>query len=198
MLNVRVSTIIPTFNSAATLPAAIESALAQEFEGQEIFVVNDGSTDGTSAILESYGDRIRTLAQPNRGFNLARNAAIKRAAGKYIALLDADDIWLPGRLSKTVAVLERNPSASLVFSDYACIDEAGITVQCPAMPASLARAPSMDEVLTHWWSIVPTTVTMPRSIWYGYKRGVFSSRQQPSIFICSSSRASAVNFRISR
>jgi glycosyltransferase involved in cell wall biosynthesis len=165
MLNARVSTIIPTFNSAATLPAAIDSAMAQEFEGQEIIVVNDGSTDGTAAILAGYGDRIKTIDQPNRGFNHARNAAIESASGEYIALLDADDIWLPARLAKTVAALERNRSASLVFSDYARIDEAGTIVQCPAMPAALAHAPSLDELLTHWWTIVPTTVTMARSLW---------------------------------
>jgi len=164
---VRVSTIIPTYNNEATLAQAIDSALAQEFDGQEIIVVNDGSTDSTQSVIESYGARIAVIQQENQGQSTARNVAIERAAGKYIAFLDADDIWLSGRLSKTVAALERNPTASLVFSDYVRIDQAGTPVQCPAMPASLAHPPSMDEILTHWWPIVPTTVTMPRSIWYG-------------------------------
>jgi glycosyltransferase involved in cell wall biosynthesis len=167
MLNVRVSTIIPTFNSAATLPAAIESALAQQFEGQhEIIVVNDGSTDATQSVLESYGTRITVIQQENQGQPTARNAAIKCSTGQYIAFLDADDIWLPGRLSKTVAALDRNPAAALVFSDYVRIDQTGTPVQGVAVPASLAHPPSMDEILTHWWPIAPTTVTMPRSIWY--------------------------------
>jgi len=161
----RVSTIIPTYNNESTLAQAIDSALAQEFEGQEIIVVNDGSTDSTQSVLESYGTLITRIRQENQGQPTARNVGIERAAGKYIAFLDADDIWLPGRLSKTVAALERNPTASLVFSDYVRIDEAGTPVQYSAFPASLAHPPSMDEILTHWWPITPTAVTMPRSIW---------------------------------
>jgi glycosyltransferase involved in cell wall biosynthesis len=165
MLKPRVSTIIPTFNSAATLPAAIDSALAQDFREQEIIVVNDGSTDSTQAVLDSYGTHISVIQQENRGQPTARNKAIERAHGDYIAFLDADDIWLPGRLSKTVSALERNPAAALVFSDYVRIDQSGNLVQDRAVSASLAHPPSMDEILTHWWPISPTTVTMPRSIW---------------------------------
>jgi glycosyltransferase involved in cell wall biosynthesis len=127
--------------------------LAQEFDGQEIIVVNDGSTDSTQSVLESYGARIAVIQQENQGPSKARNAAIERATGEYIAFLDADDIWLPGRLSKTVAALEHNPTA-------------GIPLQCRTILASLAHPPSMDEILTHWWPIVPATVTMRRSTWY--------------------------------
>lgn len=162
---IRVSTIIPTYNNEATLAQAIDSALAQDFEGQEIIVVNDGSTDATRSVIESYGQRIVALEQENAGPSAARNRAIDKAAGKYIAFLDADDVWLPGRLSKTVAALERNPQAALVFSDYAQIDRAGVLQQSSSVPIALAHAPSMDEMLTHWWPILPTTVTMPRSIW---------------------------------
>jgi glycosyltransferase involved in cell wall biosynthesis len=164
-LTTRVSTIIPAFNAAATLPAALDSALAQDFEGQEIIVVNDGSTDDTAAILSSYGARITVIHQSNQGQPTARNVAIERAAGHYIAFLDADDVWYPSRLSETVAVLERSPAATVVFSDYDRIDQAGALIQRSTVPASLAHAPSMDEILSHWWPIAPTTVTMPRSIW---------------------------------
>jgi glycosyltransferase involved in cell wall biosynthesis len=139
--------------------------LAQNFDGQAIIVVNDGSTDRTNAILAGYGARIQTISQPNQGFNRSRNIAIERASGKYIALLDADDIWLPGRLSKTVAALERNPAASLAFSDYMFISQSGSLVQSSAVPSAFAHAPSFDEMLTRRWPIAPTTVTMPRSTW---------------------------------
>jgi glycosyltransferase involved in cell wall biosynthesis len=162
----RVSTIIPTYNNESTLTQAIDSALEQDFEEQEIIVVNDGSTDSTSSVLKAYGARIVVIEQKNQGQPTARNAAIVSASGSYLAFLDADDIWLPGRLSKTVAVLERNPTASLAFSDYVRINQSGILVQSSAVPAALAHPPSMDEILTRWWPIAPTTVTMPRSTWY--------------------------------
>jgi len=162
---IRVSTIIPAYNNEATLAQAIDSALAQEFESQEIIVVNDGSTDATQSVIESYGQQVLALQQENAGPSAARNRAIEKAVGKYIAFLDGDDVWLPGRLSNTVAALERNPSATLVFSDYARVDGAGVLVQSSSIPTALAHAPSMDEILTHWWPILPTTVTMPRSVW---------------------------------
>ena len=111
-MTIRVSTIIPAFNSAATLRAAIDSALAQEFEGQEILVVNDGSTDGTRAIVAGYGDKIRVIEHTNRGFNRSRNAAIRIARGEYFAFLDAGDFWLTGRLA-----LKRCVSALHFFSE---------------------------------------------------------------------------------
>jgi len=161
----RVSTIIPTYNNESTISEAIDSALAQDFDDQEIIVVNDGSTDSTQSVLNSYGATIAVIEQKNQGQPTARNAAIECSTGQYLAFLDADDIWLPGRLSKTVAVLERNPEASLVFSDYLRISHTGILAQPSAVPASLAHPPSMKEILTHWWPISPTTVTIRRSIW---------------------------------
>jgi glycosyltransferase involved in cell wall biosynthesis len=161
----RVSTIIPTYNNEATISQAIDSALAQGFDNQEVIVVNDGSTDSTQRILNSYGASITVIEQENQGQPTARNTAIERATGQYLAFLDADDIWLPGRLSKTVAILEINPAASLVFSNYIRINYAGTPVQSSAVPTSLAHPPSMDEILTHWWPIAPTTVTVRRSIW---------------------------------
>jgi glycosyltransferase involved in cell wall biosynthesis len=162
---IRVSTIIPVYNGSSTIGYAIDSALAQNFEGQEIIVVNDGSTDSTQIVLESYGKLIEVIQQENQGQSTARNVAIEHASGKYLAFLDADDVWLPERLSKTVAALDRNPKASLVFSDYFRIDQTGTPVQCSVVPTLLDHSPSLDEMLTQWWPIAPTTVTMLRSIW---------------------------------
>jgi len=162
----KVSVIVPVYNAAATVAEALDSVFAQEFDGEvEVIVTNDGSTDSTQSVLDSYGKRITVIAQENQGQPVARNVAIERATGQYLAFLDADDIWLPGRLSKTVAALNRNSAATLAFSDYIRIDRAGDLVQTSAVPAYLAHAPSMDEILTHWWPIAPTTVTMRRAIW---------------------------------
>jgi glycosyltransferase involved in cell wall biosynthesis len=161
-----VSVIVPAYNAAPTIGKALDSVFAQEFDGQiEVIVTNDGSTDSTKSVLDSYGARITVIRQTNQGQPAARNAAIERARGKYIALLDADDVWLPGRLSKTVAALERNPAAVLAFSDYVRMGRNGKPVHLSTVPTHLAHPPSMDEILTHWWPISPTTVTMHRSIW---------------------------------
>ena len=91
---------------------------AQRFDGGfEVIVVNDGSIDGTRAVLEKFGDRIRVIEQENRGVSAARNAGIMAAAGEYIALLDGDDTWTEDKLEKTVPVLEGNLKCVAVFTD---------------------------------------------------------------------------------
>lgn len=147
------------FNGAATLPAAIDSALAQDFDGHEVIVVNDGSTDGTAAILAGYGDRIRTIDQANRGSNRSRNPAIALARGEYVAFLDADDIWLPGRLAFTCAALDRNLGAVLAFTNVIPVDERGEL----GPPWIVSRAPTLSDLMTRVWGIYPSAVTMRRS-----------------------------------
>ncbi|MBF6559878.1 MAG: glycosyltransferase [Candidatus Binataceae bacterium] len=162
---IRVSTIIPVYNGATTIAAAIDSALAQEFDGQEIIVVNDGSTDGTAEILAGYGDRVRVIDRPNAGSGPARNTGIANARGDLIAMLDADDRWLPGRLSRTIEALQGNRPAVLAFSDYMRADRWGALLERSSVGAPFAHPPSMDELLAHWWPIAPTTVTMRRDAW---------------------------------
>src|ERR1700736_4120167 len=95
----KVSVIIPVRNGADTIARAIDSALAQDYEGSfEVVVANDGSTDRTAEILSGYGDRIKVATLEPSGVSAARNAAVNVARGEYIAFLDADDDWLPGKL----------------------------------------------------------------------------------------------------
>ena len=116
--DVKVSVVIPVFNNQATIAGTLASVLAQRFDsGVEVIVVNDGSTDGTRAVLTEFGDRIRVIDQRNLGVSAARNAGIAAAAGEYIALLDGDDIWMEDKLARTVPVLDRNPACVAVFSD---------------------------------------------------------------------------------
>src|SRR5579863_2411026 len=96
-----VSVIIPVFNGADTIAAAIDSALAQEFGGVlEVIVVNDGSTDATSSVLDAYRGHVTVLDRDNRGPAAARNAGVRASHGEYVAFLDADDIWMSGKLEK--------------------------------------------------------------------------------------------------
>jgi glycosyltransferase involved in cell wall biosynthesis len=100
-----VSVIIPAYNCAAFIREAVDSALAQDDAAVEVIVVDDGSTDDTAAILASYGDRIRLLSQANRGCAAARNLGLSHARGRYVAFLDGDDAWWPGKLRHQLQAL---------------------------------------------------------------------------------------------
>ncbi|MCA9940788.1 MAG: glycosyltransferase family 2 protein [Anaerolineales bacterium] len=121
----RVSVIIPAYNHAPYVRACVDSALAQTYTDREVIVVDDGSTDGTREILRDYGEAIHLILQPNRGTQAARNTAVRAASGEFIALLDSDDVWLPAKLEKQVAALERQPAAGLVYSLAYTIDATG-------------------------------------------------------------------------
>jgi glycosyltransferase involved in cell wall biosynthesis len=103
-----VSVIIPTYNRAHSVNKAIDSVLAQSFKDFEIVVVDDGSVDNTAAVLAKFGDRITVIRQQNSGVSAARNAGIRAACGKWIAFLDSDDIWFPGKLARQVDCLSQS------------------------------------------------------------------------------------------
>lgn len=103
-----VSVIIPTYNRAHCVGDAIDSVLSQAPPPDQVIVIDDGSTDDTMKVLASYGDRITIIEQANGGAGAARTAGLKQARGDWIAFLDSDDIWYPGRLS----LLHRDLAAS--------------------------------------------------------------------------------------
>ena len=106
-----VSIIIPTYNRAWIVRDAIDSVLGQTYADFELIVVDDGSTDRTPEILNSYGDRLRVIRQANQGVSAARNRGIGASSGPLIALLDSDDIWLPEKLTVQVDFFKKHPSA---------------------------------------------------------------------------------------
>lgn len=113
-----VSVIMPAFNVADYLREAAESALSQTWTDLEVVIVNDGSTDGTGSIAESIRrhdpERVRVIAQKNAGLAAARNTAMRHARGEYFALLDSDDVWLPGFLASQMAFFGENPRLDVV------------------------------------------------------------------------------------
>jgi glycosyltransferase involved in cell wall biosynthesis len=115
-----VSVIIPTYNRLPLLGEALESALAQTHPNLEIIVVDDGSTDGTNAYVQGLeSDRIRYVFQENRGHpGAARNVGLRMARGEYVAFLDSDDVWLPEKIERQLAVLEADPELDLVATDF--------------------------------------------------------------------------------
>lgn len=105
---------------------AIHSALAQTREVSEIIVVDDGSTDGTSEALGAeFGDRIITVRQANAGVSAARNRGMAMARGRYIALLDSDDEWMPEKTERQVDWLDAHPDFGMVVCDVARVDLEG-------------------------------------------------------------------------
>ena len=112
------SIVIPAYQAARWIAETLDSVLAQTFHDYEIIVVNDGSPDTVDLerVLEPYRDRIVYLCQENRGAAGARNTAIRAARGRYIAPLDADDLWEPEFLAEQVAILEADPLLDLVYA----------------------------------------------------------------------------------
>jgi len=114
-----VSIVIPTFNNRNYVVDAVKSALEQTYENVEIVVVDDGSTDETKDVLKSYieGDKIRYIYQENKGLAGARNTGINVAAGEYVALLDADDLFKPEKIEGQIAHLMECKDCDFSFCD---------------------------------------------------------------------------------
>jgi glycosyltransferase involved in cell wall biosynthesis len=112
-----VSVIMPAYQVSQYIAAAIESILNQTFTSYEILVVNDGSPDTQELerVLEPYRERITYIKQSNGGCSAARNAAIRVSRGRYIALLDADDIWEPNYLATHVGILESDTTLDVIY-----------------------------------------------------------------------------------
>lgn len=123
-----VSVIIPAYNAASTLGATVKSVLAQTHDRLEIFIVDDGSTDDTGAIasdLAAFDDRITVIRRENGGVARARNTALGRASGEFVAWLDADDLWHPTKIERQLNVLAAAPRPpAFVYTGYRLIDVA--------------------------------------------------------------------------
>jgi glycosyltransferase involved in cell wall biosynthesis len=123
----RVSVLIPTYNRGELLLEAVRSVLAQTFADLEVIVADDGSTDGSlDAVLGLADTRVEVLRLPHSGRPaVARNAALAKAGGELVALLDSDDVWSAAKLERQVDVLEQDLSVGLVCSNARVIDETG-------------------------------------------------------------------------
>jgi glycosyltransferase involved in cell wall biosynthesis len=128
-----VSVVIPAFNAGRTIDRALASVFAQDYRPLEVIVVDDGSSDGTWTRVANYGDdTVRSLRlEENRGVAAATNAGLAVARGEFVAFLDADDEWLPGKLRRQLDLLIRDSELSFVCSPWREIDRSGLVAAQP-------------------------------------------------------------------
>lgn len=160
----RVTVIIPTRNRSAQVSAAICSVLAQTYPAAEVLVCDDGSTDGTRAVVAAFGAPVRLIELPYTGLpGRVRSAGVRQAVGELVAFLDDDDEWEPGKLALQVAALEAAPDAGLVYTDARLRHEDG-SLSPPVLLARHARSgPLMDRLIDECF-IHPSTVLVRREL----------------------------------
>jgi glycosyltransferase involved in cell wall biosynthesis len=157
-----VSVVIPVHNGESTIPRALASVFAQSYPDCEVIVVDDGSTDGTLAVLAGYGDRIRVVGGLNRGPSAARNTGVRASAGEYIAFLDDDDEWMPEKLARCVPLFDADPACALVYTLATKVDEQGrlMAPQSDARPDP--ESPTLKDLLASPWNVVPSQFVVRR------------------------------------
>jgi glycosyltransferase involved in cell wall biosynthesis len=170
-----VSVIIPAYNGDRYIKEAIDSVLAQTYPNYEIIVVDDGSTDNTRSIIQSYGNKINYISQENQGVAAARNRGLKLAQGEYIAFLDQDDFFLPDKLATQLLLLESKSSLSLVNSGWQIVDEEGKVL---AAVEPWQKLPILDLAGLIVWKPVFLGAMLFRRSWLEHCGGFDLSWQQ--------------------
>ena len=142
------SVVMTTYNVAPYIGAAIESALAQTFRDFELIILDDGSIDGTARMAERFSDpRIRVARSRHLGRAAQLRSALEQARGRYLALLDGDDLWAPNKLEMHIQYLDRQPRADLTFSWSRIVDDNG---RDTGLTTWLCNGPvSFSELLAH-------------------------------------------------
>lgn len=153
MSNPTVSVVIPCYNGAKFLRETLDSVLSQTYPVLEVLVIDDGSTDDSAAIAESYGSPIRVIRQPNQGESVARNRGIDEAKGDWIAFLDADDLWEPVKIEKQIAFSELHPEVKCIHTAW---KRFGDTESVPAFSG-------ISEIMKYTVSDVLTCDTPPNT-----------------------------------
>lgn len=157
-----VSVVIPCYNGAAFLRETLDSVLAQTHPVLEVIVVDDGSTDDSAAIAESYGPPVRVIRQANAGESSARNRGIDEAKGSLVAFVDADDLWEPEKLAIQANRFHRQPDLVCVYTDYVVLrDRRRMAVN--ARPDSHDATDFAVQMLLEW-CVLPSSATVPREL----------------------------------
>jgi len=121
----KISVIIPNFNYGRFIGEAIESVLVQTYQPIEIIVIDDGSTDDSVKIVESFGKKVKLIKQENGGVGKARNTGVKNSKGDFLAFLDADDRWLPQKIERQMEHFRLDPDIGLITTAMSEFDKNG-------------------------------------------------------------------------
>jgi len=159
-----VSVIVPAYQAERHILGAVLSALRQSHRALEVWVVDDGSTDGTAERLAAIADpRLHVLRQANAGTGAARNAALERATGSYIAFLDSDDRWFPEKIATELAILRSAPEpVGIAYSAHYAVDDRGALVHLGPLRRYTGRA--FDALLDGDDFLMPSLCLFDRRI----------------------------------
>ncbi|MEZ4714382.1 MAG: glycosyltransferase family A protein [Caldilineaceae bacterium] len=159
-----ISVIIPTYNQADYLAAALHSVLAQTYRDYEIVIVDDGSTDETPHVVRSFvavrPRQISYMRQANRGLAVARNAGIRAAKGHWVALLDSDDIWLPDFLETMLQILQDGPETDVGYCGVQFMDAHGVDL--PQVSHQTVPPHHLYAALLRANFLIPSTIVLRR------------------------------------
>jgi glycosyltransferase involved in cell wall biosynthesis len=158
----KVSVITPVYNLEEIALETVHSVLRQTYSDLELIVVDDGSTDRTAELIESVADpRLKLIRAPHSGLPAAgRNRAWELARGDFIAIADADDVWLPNKLARQIEFFERHPSVGVVHTGYHHLID-GEVVELPLRrhePETLSAAEALPRMIVNNFVCTPTTV----------------------------------------
>jgi glycosyltransferase involved in cell wall biosynthesis len=155
---VRVSVVIPCYNAAPYIAEAIRSTLTQTRVPDEVIVVDDGSSDGSGDIAESFGAPVRVIRQQNRGENAARNRGLDAARGNVIAFLDSDDFWFPPKLERQLDYLAMHPEVGAVAAGAVAWENDRATRTFPADDVFLRDLSPIEVLALPLVPVMPSTL----------------------------------------
>jgi glycosyltransferase involved in cell wall biosynthesis len=157
-----ISVVIPTYNGSRFIAETLESVLAQTLQPDEVLVIDDGSTDDTAAIAESFAPRVRVFRRSNQRQAAARNFGAQQATSEWIAFIDDDDLWEPNKLERQMEELARHPEADLCYTGRVLLDQKGDT----ATLGRVVYAPPAKDIRKALFSgvtFLPSSILIRRS-----------------------------------